>query len=703
MQRFLFTLFVALALVFSAVGAAPAAHAADCTAEGQSCTPSYGGTGTCVSDDSGGLTCTPSVGTVINIDSATQRTVIENKTSTDEAYNGIMSRIMSLFAWLVGVAAVTLDYAVYYTVVVMGDYVHNLTAVGVTWRILRDIGNIFLIFGFLAAGIMTILNTTQYGWGKQMLPMLLVAAVFLNFSLFISEAIIDTGNLFATQFYTQIKGGSLPEATYYADPDFLGKVEREGISNKIMSQLGLTNIYGIARSNTEVFEGGAPWFIGFMGILLFLITAFVLFSLAFILIARFVILLFLIIVAPIGFAGWAVPKLSALSSQYWSKLFEQTITAPVLLLLFYVALTIITDAQFLTGFGADKDWTGFLQSSSLLGGSNLGSFASMMLSFLVAMGLLLVVVIASKRLSAFGGEGATKLAGKLSFGLTAASLRTTAGFGSQYLSRKLRDSKFGRVPIVGRSLAGVLDRGAKASFDVRGSGVFKKIPFGSQIDMGKAQEGGYAEREKKAIEGREKYAASLTGKEQTQKEKDAIAAAETKKKEAGSAKDTAKEDSEAATRERDRQKAEVARLTAKDSENRQKGIFNDTQTRDALKAAQQNLAVSEAGVSAADDKLARAKADLAKRTEEEAKIRGDILARTGSAKEAQEAYAKNIQWGPGKILFRNRKAAENIIRNAGKSSEARTIDALMDQIKKASASTTGPAPATTPPPAAANP
>ena len=102
--------------------------------------------------------------------------------------------IMGLFAWLLGVASLTLNYAVYYTVITMGTYVHNLTAVGVTWRILRDISNICLIFGFLGIGISTILGSPQYGFSTSLLPKLLLAAVFLNFSLFASEAVIDVGN-----------------------------------------------------------------------------------------------------------------------------------------------------------------------------------------------------------------------------------------------------------------------------------------------------------------------------------------------------------------------------------------------------------------------------------------------------------------------------------------------------------------------------
>ena len=104
-----------------------------------------------------------------------------------------------------------------------------------------------------------------------------------------------------------------------------------------------------------------------------------------------------------------------------------------------------------------------------MSGNDLSGFGGMVLSFLVAMGLLLAVTIFSKKLSAFGGAGATKLAGKLSFGLTAAGMRSTAGWGLQAASKRFRASKLARIPVLGRTFAGALDRGAKASFDVRGA------------------------------------------------------------------------------------------------------------------------------------------------------------------------------------------------------------------------------------------
>jgi hypothetical protein len=350
---------------------------------------------------------------------------------TSQVMGTIMGWIVTLFAWLLGVAAITLNWVMYYTVVTMGSHVGQVAAIGLTWSTLRDIGNIILIFGFLAAGIGVILNVSWYSYDKKMLPMLLIVAVFINFSLFVSEAVIDVGNLFATQFYTQIVGQVPSEASLQAmDPT------SEGISTHILANLGLTTIYGQARdmgTNNQApvaFKGANPFVAGFMSILLFIIAAFVIFSLAFILIARYIVLIILIIIAPIGFAGLVVPKLGGLASKWWNTLFTQTITAPVLLLLLYVALRVITDLRFLTGSGTQQmDWLG-VQSNQP------ASFANVMLSFIIAMGLLLLVTLTSKMLGAKGGDAATKWAGRLSFGATALGAGALIG-GSAYGTRRL--------------------------------------------------------------------------------------------------------------------------------------------------------------------------------------------------------------------------------------------------------------------------
>jgi len=623
---------------------------------------------------------------------------VDHKPSTDDAYNSIMIKIMSLFAWLLGVAMVTLDYAVYYTVVTMGDWVNNLSAVGTTWKVLRDIGNIMLIFGFLAVGITTILNVDWYGGGKKMLPMMIVAAVFLNFSLFISEAIVDTGNLFATQFYTQIKGGSLPSSSYLGNTSLLNQITQDGVSNKIMSQLGLTTLYGNAREGKgqELLTGASPFFIGFMGIILFIIAAFVMFSLAFVLIARFVYLIFLIILAPVGFAGLAIPMLKKRADQWWSKLFEQTITAPVLLLMLYIALAVIIDPLFLTVSGGSPDWTGSLTD-------NLSGFAGMLLSFLVAMGLLIAVVIQSKNLSAFGAAGATKLAGKLTFGAAAWGVNRTLGRGAYFASRGLRQSKtFNKInAMTGRVVTGTLDRAAKASFDIRGATIGGGLK-GIGVDAGEAQKEGFIGAHTRNIKAHEDEAKRIEEAHKetlknTPEDFEAIAKAEENRKNAEAAKKVAQTKKDVAQTEK--QKAETRRLEDKAELDRLAAI--DKADRDsrrpssvgsALREARQKFGTSDANFTAATNNLTRAANALKVAAEEETRAEKAKNVAEGAAETRMKesikankiAYAEGIDYPLNPITFvaygPGTAAAARKIKNSLK--EKPTKDKFLETAKK---------------------
>lgn len=683
MRQFLLTSLIVFAFV-GAAGVAPVAHAA--TALGDKCTdtqPCTGNNQTCDSSPEGICVATTALGTsgATGAAAASTETLaggLPKDPTGSEGFGQIMIWIMSLFAWLVGVAAVLLDNVVYYTVVKMGSYVNSLSAVGVTWRILRDVGNIMLIFGFLSVGITTILNVEWYGVSKKMLPMMFVAAVFLNFSLFMAEAMVDTGNLFATQFYQQINGGQ-PAGAKSFDPGFSIRVANEGISNKIMGQLGLQTIYGeVTNSNRakDILKAGNSLIIGFMSIILFIVTAFVLFSLAFVLIARFVALLFLIIASPLGFAALAMPGFANIQKKWWTNIFEQTMVAPVLLLMLYIALTIITDEQFLTGFDGAKNgpqWLGWINNG------NMSGFGSMILSFLVAMGLLLAVVVYAKRWSAFGGDWASRMGARLSFGVTAFGLRSTAGWGLQGASQAIRRSRLLGGTKTGRVLAGTFDRGAKGSFDLRGTGVLKTIPFGSQIDAGAAQQGGYRARQEASIKGHQDYiksvGAAIDEGNATEKAKEQFAAMQAERTAAQNA-------INAAQAEHDRQKAETERLAAIDKNNRDRGIFNQKDS-NAAKEAQKKLAESKNNLAAANEKLATATEKITNKAGKEKTledIEKEVLG--GQKKQAQLAYAENISGSlPGWAMFGpgGAPAAKKIIRDAKKSPDQQ----LLENLKKA--------------------
>lgn len=561
---------------------------------------------------------------------------------TGDVLGKVMTWIASIFAWLLSVAIVTLNYAVYYTVVTMGSYIHGLSAVGVTWRILRDIGNIMLIFGFLAAGLMTILNVEWYGWGTKMLPKLLIAAVFLNFSLFFAEAIIDSGNLFAVQFYTQINNGQVPT------PDTL---LQHGLADRIMQQLGMQQIYSDVQRDPTVLMHNNPIFIGFMSSILFIVTAFVMFSLAFMLVARFVVLLVLIIVAPVGFAGWAIPRLKGLSDDWWETLLQQTFTAPVLLLLLYVALAVITDSKFLS-FGTAPDWLGLFTNTT----ATIGNYAAILLPFLVAMGLLLVVLMTAKKMSAAGAGWATKTAGNLSFGAAAWGMNRTFGRGAFYAARGLRQSAaFNKFDaLTGRATTRTLDRVATGTFDIRGTKALSALP--GHIDAGKPAEGGFAGALKRGVETHEKAAKAIEQAhkdafEQTEAEKAVIArtatahqAAELDKKTAEEEKKKAQQAKEQAEETAKKGAAELARLEA------EVNINSSAEEVQKLAEARKNQVANQEMMTRAAENLANATKNLTTATETETaakkakesaeKAPADRMNK--AIREGKEAYAEGI-------------------------------------------------------------
>ncbi len=79
---------------------------------------------------------------------------------------------------------------------------YDLDFVKLGWGVLRDLANVAFIIGIIVIGFYMILGKAegQDGW-KRMLLNLIIAALVMNFSLFIGRIIIDMGNFTAAVFY----------------------------------------------------------------------------------------------------------------------------------------------------------------------------------------------------------------------------------------------------------------------------------------------------------------------------------------------------------------------------------------------------------------------------------------------------------------------------------------------------------------------
>ncbi len=307
--------------------------------------------------------------------------------------------MLSLFAYLAGVAGVMLNASVYYTVVKMGDFVNSMPGILDAWRVLRDLGNIALIFGFVAIGVATILDVQSYN-AKKMLVKLILVAVTVNFSLFAARAIIDVGNVFAYQFYSvMVKPGEGRQALG-ADPGESWSPSNEGVSNAIMEMVGLQNFYDATTLQTGQLKNTVlenNWFAALiLGSLLFIVATFVMLALAFMLIARFLVLIFLMILSPLGFVGLVIPSLEGRAKQWWHMLIAQSATAPIVLLFLLISVTLMTSPQLIIGQSRDF--------SALVSGTGWANTTRMILGFVISMGMLMASIIVAKQMGAVGAS-----------------------------------------------------------------------------------------------------------------------------------------------------------------------------------------------------------------------------------------------------------------------------------------------------------
>ncbi|MEK7114334.1 MAG: hypothetical protein AAB850_02170, partial [Patescibacteria group bacterium] len=241
---------------------------------------------------------------------------------------------------------------------------------------------------------------------------------------------------------------------------------------------------------------------------------------------------------------------------------------------------------------------------------------------------------------------------------------------------------------------------------IRGAQPLKNLPFGSSIDLGTPQKGGYRQQLKEAIEGREKYAATL---EMTKEEKEKVAAEKV----------LAEKLEELGKTIKDQNEIEMGALRAQHTAALKPFNTDVDAKRNALKAAEATgnrgeidraqLALNTALLGGQQKRDEQNKERETLKREHDKKVNDNTEKMNAAKKRAadfakapQLEYARNIQWGPGKILYRNTKAAENIIKNAGKSKEQKDAELLVDLIKKGAITQPGatPAPAPTATPSA---
>lgn len=418
--------------------------------------------------------------------------------------------ILGLAHLLLGLAGAVFNWTMYATVFQFGNLIGNSPGMLAAWGVLRDLGNLLILFGFIFMGIATILDLQNYA-AKKALPRLIIFAVLMNFSLLAAEAIIDTSNVFASVLYNQ---SSICGATMTKDEC----AKNVGLSGAIIQSLGVADAWGISRFHAKPVENAVIT----TGLAVFVtISAVVLIAGIVLLVIRAVVLAFLMVTSPIGFAGLAVPPLRKFADMWWKKLLAQAFFAPIYILMIMISLKLMEGMRVALGAQSGQSYSlaGALQNLDS-NTSNIGVF----MIFALLTGFMIASLIAAKSMGATGAGMAINTAGKITgmatFGVAGFAGRRVIGSTSARFASAVRNSKFGATE-GGRFLAGIGDKGAHASYDMRTTKPFGAVVKPTGVDFGKPGKtaaGGWHAIEEKAVKERTDYAKSLELSEQQEAE-----------------------------------------------------------------------------------------------------------------------------------------------------------------------------------------
>lgn len=398
----------------------------------------------------------------------------------------ILVKIPMFFFGLAGIIFDTLlAFSLSSTIIKNADFVNK------GWVIMRDLSNTFFIFILLYIAISTILQTAG-GQTKRLLATLVMVALLMNFSLYITKFVIDVGNVFALEFYTNmgVLGQSYITLGTVGPNGIPSDIQPRSISAIFKDAFKLQALFGPDFLNQAPKNLPLTVFMFTLVGIMYLVAAFVFLSAGFLFLARVVAFWFLMILSPLAFFSMILPYTRGkIWGQWSSQLVSQSFFAPIFL--FFVYLTIMLSATVNTLFVPDPN-------NPLVG--ELAFLQNVFISFLTFFALITTLLfglrVAKGMSGAIGasmlsiGQKVTGAAVGAGLGATAVAYRQSIGHAANYWKDKygkdMEKNKFGRAGLA------VLNTAASGSGDVRALGGLNKVAGMGGLGLGAAGgKGGY--------------------------------------------------------------------------------------------------------------------------------------------------------------------------------------------------------------------
>ena len=240
----------------------------------------------------------------------------------------LYSVVWGISAQIAHLAGIFLDFLIYYSTN-SSSYVSTFVTKG--WGAVRDVANIFFIIALLYIAIKMILSLGD-SHSKKLISTIIIVALIINFSLFVTRVVIDGSNILAKVFYNNI------DSKYDNKEPAIGAKGEKSISIGLINKFNPQEI--ITNQQDYIKNQGTFMFITLLAIAITLFTAYIFFSVGLLFVSRVVMLWFSMIFAPIAFASYTLPfDIPGLGhKEWWKNLFENAFLAPIFIFMLYLVV-----------------------------------------------------------------------------------------------------------------------------------------------------------------------------------------------------------------------------------------------------------------------------------------------------------------------------------------------------------------------------
>ena len=237
-----------------------------------------------------------------------------------------------------------------------------------------------------------------------MLTKIIIAAILINFSFFITEVIIDAGNIFGAWFYNGIIQTFINAHTGGTS------LTNVSLSAGLSTALGVFGLYTPTSSTWGLFSlaDTTQSLIGaYIRLAVVAFSSYIFAYVSILFIARTISLLFSLVFSPLGFAGGILPQTKEYADEWWSELIKNVLLAPIFLLFLYI-ITAFVNTTIFANASVGTNIIGQAMQPATNGFSPVQYFKYFLLA-----GMLLYALKAAKKQSGAIGKALEKMASQV--------------------------------------------------------------------------------------------------------------------------------------------------------------------------------------------------------------------------------------------------------------------------------------------------